>query len=266
MDHTAIQEIADQSAAKAFNAAESSLKAIPNNCTLHDILLRNGERRYFKGLYSTDSLDSYVNYVNENQTENAELFIDKNDMKAKAIFDLYDDDGTPRTAEHRAIFEAQASPEFMAINALLNARQISQEEIVEFAEDWGDTFIFIDTTGEDVSPIAAINSLRNMRVTAKSDSESSVTEMTQSRSRTANIEAKGRDVTVAGFKGKIPIYNELPEKDVIVKFRLHVKGDEFSITARQVGRDKMKEDVAFDLQTHIQDRVEVKSYIGRITT
>lgn len=267
MDQTAIKEINNQATAKALNehiASRGGVVVVPKDHDIHDLLKMDGERRYFRGVFNTKSLKSFIEYVNDQSqsTESAELFLDKERMEAVAIFDLKDNDGTPRTAEHRAKFEAQHTPEYRAINALLGARQLDQRDLVDFAEEWGDVFNFFDTHGNPVGLKTAINSMRNMKVNASSSSESSVSDMAQSKSRTANIEAKGKDVTIGGFTAEIRLYEELAVEVVKVKFRLHAAGDDITVTARLMNQDRMIEAIATDLAARIAADATLKTYIG----
>jgi uncharacterized protein YfdQ (DUF2303 family) len=265
MDHTAIKEINHQAVARSFNDQDNgALKMLPIDYKIEDILKINGERRYFRGALNTNSLSSFLAYVNDyaEVNKNAELFIDKDHMEAVAIFDLFDNNGIPRTAEHRALFEAVATPEYKAVNALLNSRHLDQRDLVEFAEEWGDVFTFIDTKGEVVDLKSAINSLRNMKINSKGSSESSVGEMSQTRSRTASIEASGKDVTIGGFTAEIRLYNELAPENITVKYRLHTGGDDIKVTARMLNYDRIMEAIAMDLASRIESEAEVKTFIG----
>ncbi len=265
MDHTAIKEITNQSSAKDFNERNElhELAVVPKDHESFDVAKHNGIRRVFKAIFKTDSLTDFVEYTNKHQWDDSELFIDKQSMMAVTIFDLMRK-VRPGTAEHRAEFTAAKTPEYASILKLTGAK-MSQKDLAEFGEEWGDVFTFIDSNGEPIELIKAINAIRNMKINASSSSESSVGDLAASKSRTAQIEAKGREVTVAGLTGtNIPIFNDLGGRDIKVKFSILTNGDDIALTARLLNKDRMLESLANELSEKIASQAEITTYLGSI--
>lgn len=267
MDNTAIKEINNNSTAKEFNKRfqDTGFVAIPDDHTIRDLLHSEGVKRFFKAAYKTDSLLSFIKYVNENKNESAELFVDRSTMEASAIFDLYDDEYRPTMCTHQAMFTAQKTPEFKAILQLAAVSPVSQRKLAEFGEEWGDVFTFIDSNDEPIELIKAINAIRNMKVKSSSSSESKVGDMSASRSRTADIEAKGQDVTVAGLIGNdTNIYLDLEPRNIKVKFSIHTNGDDIALSARLLNKDRLLESLAKELCETIDKQAQITTYIGTI--
>lgn len=266
MDQTAIQQINNQATAKALNEQLKSTGfiAVPNDHNITDTDLLCGTRRFFEGSYQTDSLTSFKAYCNDNKQPGSELFIDKQFMRAESIIDLYKDNDTPAIGNHKATFRAEATPEYAAIKKLCESI-FSQKHLAEFAEEWGDTFNFIDSNNETIELKKAINAIRTMSVNQTSSSENTVSDMSASKSRTAHIEAKGREITVAGFTGNIKFYNDLSPQDVTVKLSIHTNGDDIKLSARALNIDRIKETLANELCSEIENDVEIKTYIGEFS-
>ncbi|MCG8004668.1 MAG: YfdQ family protein [Candidatus Thiodiazotropha lotti] len=267
MDNTAIKEINNNSSVKEVNNRfqDIGFVAIPNDHTIQDTNRLDGLKRYFKATYTTDSLLSFIKYVNENKVESAELFVDRSTMEASAIFDMYDEEYRPAMCAHQAMFAAQKTPEYKAILQLVSLSPVSQRKLAEFGEEWGDVFAFIDSNDEPIELIKAINAIRNMKVKSSSSSESKVGDMSASRSRTADIEAKGQDVTVAGLIGdNTNIYLDLEPRNIKIKFSIHTNGDDIALSARLLNKDRLLESLAQELCETIDKQAEITTYIGTI--
>ncbi len=188
MDETAVQEIS-----RLTLAANTPLAQVPH----HAIMLnRNHELKSlehlesslyaFKALFKTEFLDDFIQYVSKHADEESTLFINPDNMSAKAIIDL----GTttdPKWGHHTALATLKKIP---AYEQLLEDNDFffTQQGFIDFAEDRKDNIAFIDIDGGRLCHTTTIKTLRTLKVTANREADQTVGNYAATRSALESIE------------------------------------------------------------------------------
>jgi uncharacterized protein YfdQ (DUF2303 family) len=276
VDKTAIQEINAQNSLKAINGylvdKDNDVIALPEGSSLHDLTQFDSVKRWFTGRYKTTSLEGFLGYVNDNIKNGcSEIFISVEDMSACAIFDLYTIEKAPARAEHQALLKMKATPEYQAIKDLCGGvkhsvrdDKLSQREMAEWMEEWREFITPVDSSDKEINIARAINAIRGMTVEASRKMESSVGDMSESRSTLDRIDAKGKEVTVAGFIAEdIYCYSDLQPKTLKVKFSIITDAEKIAFKARMLLQDKVKEELGQDLADKINASINIDDiYLG----
>ena len=191
MDAGAIKELVELAVAANSGVEVGSNDvaiALPDNMTIHDIEKYAETPARFRGTFTTNALDPFVQYLAEySSADESALYINTDSMSAVAILDL-GRPGAPLHGESRALIKSEPSLEFIAIrNAVANWKP--QEAAAEWLEDWLPNL----STHPDglMSPMkSVIHALRSIRVTSENAKESVITDFSASKSALEKIEAK----------------------------------------------------------------------------
>lgn len=196
--------------------------AVLINGRLEDLSPFNETPAWFSALFSTDDLDSFVDYVKDPEfpvEQHSAVYV--SGMSAGAVFDIVKSDGEtvkPGGQHHRAVLRLDHTTEMKAACDLNGCRK-SQRDLAEWLEDWAPYIIPLDDDSPGAGVLAAI--VRDMRV-YKSSEKTSVVEDTGAR-RSAH-----EQVEATSGKGKIPkgfAFQVVPHRGFekrVVEFRISV--------------------------------------------
>jgi len=176
MDASAIQSIADLAIIKAENTAiQSHVSIVPKTAELKSLEPFDGAPRHFRACFKTVVLADFVKYINQHATNHTAVFIDKSQASADVIFDM----GSPENAlwgKHRAYISLEQTPAYATLLSN-NNRELSQQDFIDFLEDWAGAVTFFYCTPQDTDglPFAkVIGTLRKLKVSANSEKEQTV--------------------------------------------------------------------------------------------
>lgn len=161
MDSSAVDAIGKLAiSAAGLNKLASNTPAIIHEGKVISLEHLNVGRSRFRGSYTSDSLESFAEYVTANADEEAPAagFVDAKNMSARAFFNL----GTtehPGHADWTATLKLQPTPEYAAMLGI-NGKRLEQRELVEWIEDWG---AHIEPIKSDGTPIPAAQALAAIR-------------------------------------------------------------------------------------------------------
>jgi uncharacterized protein YfdQ (DUF2303 family) len=135
-------------------------------------------------------------------------------------------------------------------------------------EEWGGFVEFYDGDGAVVNLSRAINSIRKMTIEQIKKVESSVGGMKHTKSSLDDIEAKGAEVTIHGFRAlEFSYYDELPSMPIDVKFDMITRNDNITLKPRVIGDERnklaLREELASVLVEEITGLEHV--YLGSFT-
>jgi uncharacterized protein YfdQ (DUF2303 family) len=238
MDHTAVKEINAQSTLKELNTSilSESVAAAPNSTEYKDLFDFREERRWRSGTFTTASVGAFCKYVAYKDIGNkTHVFISMDVMDADAIFNLEGNDGKPLRGDDRAKLRMKMTPQAKALNALAQSTW-GREDLSAWMEEWGSFVEFYDSEGGAVTIAKAINAIRKMTVEQTCKVESQIGGMKHTKSSLDDIEAKGAEVTIHGFRAhEFKYYEELPSMPIDVKFDMITRGDDIRIKPRVIG-------------------------------
>jgi uncharacterized protein YfdQ (DUF2303 family) len=118
---------------------------------------------------------------------------------------------------------------------------VDREDLSAWMEEWGSFVDFYDAGGASVSLSKAFNSIRKMTVEQTRKVESHIGGMKHTNSSLDDIEAKGAEVTIHGFRAlEFSYYDELPSMPIDVKFDMITRNDSVMIKPRVIGDESNK--------------------------
>ncbi|MGE6324116.1 DUF2303 family protein [Psychrobacter sp. NPDC078370] len=175
-----------------------------------------------RGTFRTQHIESFVSYIeDEAEPENTKIFIDKDQMNAVAILNFGADEFAQGHLDNNAVLQAQQTITFKQLIQMHNEGRCKQKGFAEFLEDWGHIVIAKNSEGDVIENAKAVNAVRNMQIDESAQTNSSVENYRESRSRLESVEAKSVD-------GALPSYFEVTDscysgfEPVTVKLRLGI--------------------------------------------
>lgn len=258
MDHDALKLLI-QTAIGDYNGKQARLDgtgviALPDNFKLHDLEQYRDFRRRFRGALRTNSLSDFVQYTARQAEELSEngnsvqVFIDADKLAATAIFDL----GSlvePEHAEHTATLALDATAPYAAM-LKINGQRLDQRTMIDWLEDWAEYLTPYGADPGDQKPFsAAIGAIREVKITAKRETENTVGDFRQARSALDEVEASAKQGLPGGFLFRTEPYTGLPEREF--RLRLAVMsgdGEKPSLNLRVIRLDLEQQEIAKDFK------------------
>jgi uncharacterized protein YfdQ (DUF2303 family) len=244
MDSSAINAIRDLTAADRANASiygdsnvSIPLVVVPENHKLLDLERYTDQPARFRGHFSTRQIQEFIEYINDKGGKDTGIFVNPEDAEAKAIMNMGFTDA-PLWGDHTASLLLKKQPEFAALLDQQNKR-LTQQDFIDFAEDWQDHIIFVDDQDVQINSKAAINAIRRITVSATQNSESSVGNFSASQSSMDAIEVKAAGATPPyGFKFLFNPYESFQSRIFTCQLRAITDGKSVSLKYRIVGLDQ----------------------------
>ncbi|MCG7931933.1 MAG: YfdQ family protein [Candidatus Thiodiazotropha lotti] len=260
MDQSAIKEINAQSVLKELNTTlygGDGVLAVPDGTNFKDMYDFSEIRRWRSGKFITASCSAFCKYVaNKDFNNNTHVFISMDSMNAQAIFNIEDSDGNPLRGDDVAKLCMKMTPQANALNEL-SSTTWAREDLAAWMEEWGSFFSFYDGEGNYITTSKAIYSIRKMTVEQIHKVESHVGDMKHSKSSLDEIEARGAEVTVHGFRAmEFCYYDELPRKEIDVKFDMITRSDNVMLKPRVVGVERNKIALREELASLLIEEIE----------
>lgn len=258
-DKDAIETMQEGSAILQANNAlslafeDKAVVALPERFTDHDLERYLPNRRRARGVMNTDNLASFAEYTKAHAEPGASVFVDAEHMKAVAVLNL----GTPEAPGHgdnRAMLALKRTAAFTALLAHANnaGRGMTQTVASEFLEDWPDHIQCFNSEGE-ISPPKAIAALRKLSIEAMRKMESSEQSLSASRSAFESVQATSSEPIPTTIYFKCVPYQELAERQFVLRLGVLTGGDKPSITLRIVKVELHNEEMAQELASLTRD-------------
>lgn len=190
--------------------SRGQLVAIHENFKVHDLEQFQAGRNRARGVLKTPSFEDFKSYVLGNtQSENsvpevkvyAPVFVDHKNVSATAILNFKVVGLAQGHCDHKAVLQLEPTVVWENLNQLKD-NKLNQKCFATLLEDWASVFAATSETGETIHIAEAINAVRNMKVGASSTTDSSVSNMQETRSVFDKVEA-------SSTAGKLPSYFEI---------------------------------------------------------
>ena len=190
--------------------SRGQLVAIHENFKVHDLEQFQAGRNRARGVLKTPSFEDFKSYVLANtQSENsvpevkvyAPVFVDYKNVSATAILNFKVVGLAQGHCDHKAVLQLEPTVVWEKLNQLKD-NKLNQKRFATLLEDWASVFAATSETGETIHIAEAINAVRNMKVGASSTTDSSVSNMQETRSVFDKVEA-------SSTAGKLPSYFEI---------------------------------------------------------
>ena len=178
------------------------LVAVHENFKVQDLENFQSGRNRKRGKLNTPSFVDFKSYV-ENHAEsiNAPVFVDHKNVCAVAVLNFEQIGYDQGHCDHIANLKLEPTVVWEKLNQLKD-NKLNQKRFAVLLEDWASVFAATSETGETIHIAEAINAVRNMKVGASSTTDSSVSNMQETRSVFDKVEA-------SSTAGKLPSYFEI---------------------------------------------------------
>jgi len=190
--------------------SRGQLVAIHENFKVHDLEQFQAGRNRARGVLKTPSFEDFKSYVlnysefdslNPEDEYPAPVFVDHKNVSATAILNFKVVGLTQGHCDHKAVLQLEPTVVWEKLNQLKD-NKLNQKRFATLLEDWASVFAATSETGETIHIAEAINAVRNMKVGASSTTDSSVSNMQETRSVFDKVEA-------SSTAGKLPSYFEI---------------------------------------------------------
>jgi len=257
MDHDALKLLI-QTAIGDYNGKQERLAdtgtiALPDNFKIHDLEKYRDQRRRFRGSLLTNSLADFVEYTGRVAAERAQsdtqVFIDADKFAATAFFDL-GSLAKPEHAEHTATLGLEATAPYAAMLKINGQRQ-DQRSVIDWLEDWAEYLTPYGADPGDPKPFsAAIGAIREVKITAKRETENTVGDFRQARSALDEVEASAKQGLPGGFLFRTEPYTGLPVREFRLRLAvLSGDGEKPTLNLRVIRLDLEQQEIAKDFKT-----------------
>lgn len=190
--------------------SRGELVAVHENFKVHDLEQFQAGRNRARGVLKTPSFEDFKTYVLGNtQSENcvpevkiyAPVFVDHKNVSATAILNFKVVGLSQGHCDHKAVLQLEPTVVWEKLNQLKD-QKLNQKRFATLLEDWASVFIATSEAYEPINIAEAINAVRNMKVGASSTTDSSVSNLQETRSVFDKVEA-------SSTTGNLPPYFEI---------------------------------------------------------
>lgn len=251
-----------------LNGLATPTAIIPNNARLVSLERFQDAPRRRRATVEFTELAAFVEYVKAEATEQAAIFFHAASATVTAFFD-YSNAATAYAAgwcDHRAILTLQRTPELEAALELCQSRR-TQQEVIDWLEDWGQVIQPISARGDPLTPSAAITQLRRLEVNATKTKIVEVGDFQSSRSALDSVEAAvGDQQPPASFVLSAPFYRGTGAVELPLRLSVVFKDNAAAIKLRPIGFEALRQVVLNELRDALRTELkQIDMYFGALT-
>jgi uncharacterized protein YfdQ (DUF2303 family) len=218
------------------------LVAVNNEYGIHDLEEFANGRNRARGVLKTPSLADFKDFVEATDVKsnegNSPVFVDHKNVSATAILNYENSKFTQGHCDLKAILQLESTVVWQKLNHLKD-RKISQRDFAIFLEDWVSVLEITDADGNIIGGGQALSAIRNMKIDASVSADHSVGNLSESRSRFEQVEAKSKEeFTPAYFKIRDSAYFGLDERLIVLRLIINTN-DEKPIFSIQIVKEEL---------------------------
>lgn len=249
---------------------DNPVAIIPKGTGIVSLENYNNHRDNFRGAFTTESVESFIDYNKEQKGDSPACFINAEEMQAKTIFDL----GTKEKPLHCKHSARLALSKTSNYKALLNVIDyIDQKTLSDFIEDWSDNITcFSETKGDEVPELIAnkfaVQAIRKVKIESSTEVENEVGDFKGETSVFQRAEAKAGE-----YGKKLPAlivfkcapYNGLKEYVFNIRISVITSNSTPVFSLRIVNHEKQCDEMVSEFMSIITEKLsgtEIKTYIG----
>lgn len=221
--------------------------ALPAGITLHSLEAFAPTRRQFRGVFTTRSVQSFVDYVTP-FAENQACFIDSEATKASLWLDIGDEDD-PGHCFHLAHLQLVKTALYTDILKVAE-RALTQREMAEWLDDWKGSIANVITETppaidvlDDYTVAKAIQAVRSIKIAANGQTTVTVGNMNEERSAFAQVSASSIHRMPSTFIMRCKPFEELSERDILLDVSV-IAGDQPKLKLRIRSFGTLQEEIA----------------------
>lgn len=254
---TALQTINDN-AIKAAGAQklpiETQTPLVVLNGKLVDLEKFGANPTRHRSSYRTSNLAAFIAFAISaaaDQSKEAGVFVNQDDMTAQAFFDL-GDANAPAFSTDNANLGLKQTAEYTAL-LRIHERELSQKQAADFAIDWEPNTTFIGPDGEELSHAKVLAAFRSITVKVAAESHNEQRDTGRTQSQFEQAEAVSKEVLPAGVIFRAAPYLGLDERNINLRITVNTEGTKPTITFRIVGLEKLQESMGDELVEKLID-------------
>lgn len=268
MDSSAVDAIGKLAIdAAGLNKLATHTPAIFHDGALVSLEKLNEGRSRFRGSYTSDSLESFAEYVKSNATADAPAagFVNAEQMSAKVFFNL-GDESDPGHGDWTATLQLKPTPEYAAMLAA-NGRKAEQRAMVEWIEDWSSNISAIQKDGSVITMAKAIAAIRKLTIKATSESTHQDKDFGARRSAIEDIEASADEGIPYALSYIVTPYTGLSQRTFTLRLSVLTGGDKPQLVLRPIGLESAIEAIADEFRKVLTSKIgdAATLHIGNFT-
>lgn len=214
---------------------------VPDGYRLESLESFQKHKNHFEALYHTHRIEDFAVYLVTNDNEHPMIFIDVERMTAGVTFDSGTPD-LPGHCMHRSNLALKQTPEYTYMSAEILNRQMHQQQLAEFVEDYASILMCADSNGEPITPKKAAAAFRRVTVETKASQERDVQSYTTKQSAMEKVEARSGDNPLPAFIViTCALYQGLPEFQIKTRVSLFTGRGAATFGVRPINLDKVIE-------------------------
>lgn len=198
-------------------------------------------RSRFRGSYTSDSLESFADYVKANGID-ASGFVNAEKMSARVFFNL-GTESQPGHGDWTATLQLKPTPEYAAMLGV-NGKKLEQRALVEWIEDWASFIQPIDAQGVAITPNKALAAIRKLTIKATSEATHQDKDFGARRSAIEDIEASADDGIPYALSFAVVPYSGLSQRTFTLRVGVLTGGDKPLLVLRPVALESAVEAIA----------------------
>ena len=254
-----IQESAiDASTSRIPGDFEDRIIALPTDYALHDLERYADGRARFRGALQTDSLADFTGYIKQRREHDGGSafpgFVNAEKLAATVYFNL-GSSASPGHADDLATLALKPSAPYAGMLAV-NGRPMPQKDAIDWLEDWAEHVRFFVHDGVEVSPSAAVTSLRKITIKSTTEATSSQEDFRATRSALEDVEARGASHLPTELHFTCTPYAGLPSRTFRLRLAVLTSGDKPQLVLRVRNLEAEKEAIAQDFKRALLSELE----------
>lgn len=266
MEKSAIEQIqASQVVQKVADQLAAANLGVPHIAVHKDVELKNVEAHLpgptrIRGRLETAIIADYCEYCidrQELQGDQAQLFFDDGELKAKAFFNL-GNEAKPGHGDDTAVLSLRKTGDYRKLLTLDDCH-FSQTQFAEFLEEWRESLAlypdFPAWQAKDVTPNpAAVADVRKVTVQERRESTSSEQQRLSARSSMEELEVTGKDIPgIIDFTCE-PYYG-LAVRTFTVRVSMVIRRDEVTFVTRLIQHEKHVDEMRVELMGKVGEEL-----------
>lgn len=246
----------------ATDLTRGGLIALNNDYTVNDLEEFQNGRNRARGLLKTPSFEDFKSYVLNCAPTLAEdeslkvqflapVFVDHKNVSATAILNFVENGFSQGHCDHKALLQLEPTVVWSKLNALKD-RKLSQRDFAIFLEDWVSVLEITDADGNVIGGAQALAAVRNMKIDSTVSSDHSVGNLSESRSRFEQVEARSKeDFTPAYFKIRNSAYFGLDERLIVLRLIVNTNEDKPTFSIQIVKEELLLDEIIQDFKAKV---------------
>lgn len=252
MENTETNAIA-QLAKPVENLDRGNLVAINDNYKVLDLEKYQEGRNRARGVLNTPSLEDFKSYVLDAQHGDAPVFVDHKNVSSTAVLNYSENLHAQGHCDHIAILKLEPTVVWSKLNSLKD-RKLSQRDFAVFLEDWVSVLKITDADGNEITGAKALSAIRNMKINTSVNTESSVSNLSESRSRFDQVEARSKDeFTPAYFEIHDSAYLGLDERIIFLRLIINTSSDAPMFSLQIVKEENLLDEIIQEFKKKVID-------------